>query len=67
MKKSIVRVVLVAAAAASFALPASPANASCSVTIEDCIEQILSSVETTAIPQCHRVNTFVEVCLPAAS
>ncbi|HWL35487.1 MAG TPA: hypothetical protein VNQ77_04780 [Frankiaceae bacterium] len=66
MKKSIVRVVLVAAAAASFALPASPANASCSVTIQDCIDQILSTV-TPAVQQCHRVNTFVEICLPAAS
>lgn len=67
MKKSITRAVLVAAAAASFALPASPASASCSVTIQDCIDQVLSSVETTGIEKCYWVTTFVEVCLPAAN
>lgn len=67
MKKSIVRGVLVAAAAASFALPASPASASCSVTIHDCVEKVLSAVDGPAVPQCHRVNTFVEICLPSAS
>ena len=49
MTKTIARVLIAGAAAASFALPAAPASASCSVTIEECIRELLSSLATPAL------------------
>ena len=67
MTKRVARLALALGAAAAFALPAAPAHAepSCSVTIEECIREILSSIAVTDV-ECVWITTFHEVCPPAA-
>ena len=52
MTKTIARILVAGAAAASIALPAAPASASCSVTIQECIEELLESV------------AIADICIP---
>lgn len=67
MTKRFTRLALVVGAAAALAAPAAPAHAvpSCSVTIQECIDEILSSIAVDHV-DCVWVTTFHRVCLPSA-
>ena len=49
MTKTIARFLLAGAAATAIVLPAAPASASCSPTIQECINELLGSVAITEI------------------
>lgn len=49
MTKTIARFLVAGAAASALVLPAAPASAGCSVTIQECIDELLGSTETAAI------------------
>ncbi len=55
MTKTIARLLVAGAAVASIALPAPPASASCSVTIEECVRDLLAAVAPAdiCIPRGH--------------
>lgn len=65
LTKSIARILIAGAAAASFALPASPASASCSVTIQDCINELLDRVAISDI--CIPMGHTPPVCVGPVS
>jgi hypothetical protein len=64
VSKRIARLALLGAAAASFALPATPASAHCNWTFpRECIETITASA---VAPICHDIGTFT-YCVPGVS
>lgn len=66
MTKRILGLALAGAAAASFALPATPANAACNWTFpRECVEQILSSIAIADV--CVPLGTFTYCVGPVST
>jgi hypothetical protein len=60
LTKNIARLALVGAAAAAFALPATPASACAGTFVQQCVENLVG----TPAPICLDPSTIAPICVP---